>query len=108
MMDLKTCPFCGSEVKVFDNHNDFNASEKRYGIMCPNCTARFGFANGYNSKHLTVRKYNKRTADDKTEARMKKRINALIDESIEDSINKYGTLALKELKIKIKYMDLDV
>lgn len=102
MMDLKTCPFCGSEVELVENE------KKQYMVACQSCSARIIYANGYNSKHLTVRKYNKRTADDKTEARMKKRINALIDESIEDSINKYGTLALKELKIKIKYMDMDV
>ena len=103
MMELKNCPFCGSEVKVFDNHTDFTANEKRYGIMCPKCSARFGFANGYESKQITVRKFNKRTVDDASNARMMKIINNLIDESVEKSSDTYAKLALRELQVELKY-----
>lgn len=102
MMDLKTCPFCGSEVELSESEDRY------YGVSCPSCSARISYTNGDYSKYLTIRKFNKRTVDDKTEDRMKRRICDLIDESIEESFNKYGSLALKELKIKIKYMDMDV
>jgi DNA-directed RNA polymerase subunit RPC12/RpoP len=97
-MDLKTCPFCGAEVELVESE------KKQYMVACQSCSARIIYANGYNSKHLTIRKFNKRTVDDASNARIIKRINNLIDECIEESSDTYANLALRELQIKIKYM----
>ena len=62
MKELKKCPFCGSEVEIFDNHKDFFATEKQYAIRCKNrtCGLYMTFVFKRYSKTRMIDAWNKR------------------------------------------------
>lgn len=62
MKELKPCPFCGSKVILFDNHNDFSAKEKEYGIQCTNrkCGMYMTFVYKRTQKSRLIDAWNKR------------------------------------------------
>lgn len=63
MEKLKPCPFCGSEVELFDNSKDFTADTKRYYIRCKNekknCLEIMAFYTN-TDKAKTIKAWNKR------------------------------------------------
>ena len=66
MNKLKTCPFCGSEMKLVDNSKDFTADTKRYYIVCTNeksCGYMLAFKCNFDRNYI-IRHFNKRVKED--------------------------------------------
>jgi Lar family restriction alleviation protein len=57
MDELKSCPFCGGEARMFTLNNE-NASRVRYYVRCRKCDARTG---RHVSQRLAEKAWNKRT-----------------------------------------------
>lgn len=67
-MELKPCPFCGGKPKIYDNSDDFNATEKLYGIRCTKCGLHVhGVGNLIRSKQQTISRWNRRDEERKRE-----------------------------------------
>lgn len=58
MIELKPCPFCGGEVKIFKNYLNQN------GISCTRCDGVFWFDDNSNEKNLKEA-WNRRVESDR-------------------------------------------
>ena len=63
MTNLKECPFCGSDVILINNENDFMATEKRFGIHCKKCGMYVTFYPHENKVNNVITRYNRRSND---------------------------------------------
>ena len=62
MRQLKTCPFCGSPVKMVNNSKDFTADRKRFYIICTNepvCGYMLAFKKNYD-RNFVINHFNRR------------------------------------------------
>lgn len=58
MQELKYCPFCGGEARVFE---ELGLTTTRFYVRCMKCFCNTGT---YNSRKLVVEKWNRRTSQE--------------------------------------------